>query len=182
MTDKVLTDEEKSALLDGVQSGEVEVCTSNGTGYASVTEFRIPQRAHMVKNSFPRLGLLNQQVAERVRRDTEQLLQADLHVTAGELEVRTFGGICERLAGLAAVIVFEAAPLNGRALVVIEPALVRLLVDAFFGGLGWWLDGKLGTGRALLLAGMLFGIVVAFANFFKVVLLLDRHKGKRKRT
>ena len=49
---------------------------------------------------------------------------------------------------------------------------------AVFGALGWWLDGKLGTGRKLAIAGMFFGIVVGFANFFKVVSRLGQ--GQRK--
>ena len=136
MNDKVLTDDEKSALIEGVESGEVEVCSSDGPSLASVSDFRIPQRAHIVKNSFPRLKILNQQVAERLRGDAEQLLQADVHIQTAESSVRTIGRICERLHGLSAVIVFEAKPLNGRALVALEPQLVQILVDAFFGGLG----------------------------------------------
>lgn len=136
MNEQVLTDDEKSALIEGVKAGEVEVCSSNGPAMASVTEFTIPQRAHLVKNSFPRLKILNQQVAERLGRDAEQLLQADVHVTASELSVQTVGRVCERLHGLSAVIVFEAAPLDGRALIALEADLVRILVDAFFGGLG----------------------------------------------
>ena len=47
-----------------------------------------------------------------------------------------------------------------------------------FGALGWWLDEKLGTGRKLAIAGMLFGIVVGFGNFIKVVTKLGQ--GHRK--
>ena len=49
---------------------------------------------------------------------------------------------------------------------------------AVFGGLGWWLDGKLGTGRKLAIAGMIFGIVIGFGYFFKVVTKLGQ--GQRK--
>jgi ATP synthase protein I len=38
------------------------------------------------------------------------------------------------------------------------------------GGLGYWLDGRFGTGPWLLLAGLLAGMGVGFANFFTVVL------------
>jgi flagellar motor switch protein FliM len=163
MTEKVLTDDEKSALLDGVQSGEVEVQTSNGAEYASVSDFRIPQRAHIVKNSFPRLTILNQQVAERLRRDAEQLLQSDVGVSTGDLSVVSFGRVCERLHGLSAVAVFEAAPLMGRALIAMEAPLVRLLVDTFFGGLG---TGGSTEERASFTPGE-----ISVANLFTTIVL-----------
>lgn len=163
MSEKVLTDDEKSALIEGVKSGEVEVCSSSGPSLAAVSDFRIPQRAHIVKNSFPRLKLLNQQVAERLRRDAEQLLQSDVHVAAADLGVQTIGQVCERLHGLSAVIVFEAAPLNGRALVAMEPELVRLLVDSFFGGLG---TGAPTAGKNTFTPGE-----ISIANLFSTVVL-----------
>ena len=163
MNDKVLTDDEKSALIEGVKAGEVEVWSSRGPAMASVTEFTIPQRAHIVKNSFPRLRILNQQIAERLGRDAEQLLQSDVHVTAADLAVQTVGRVCERLHGLSAAIVFEAAPLKGRALIALEADLVRVLVDAFFGGLGTGVTT--GSGNTFT-AGE-----ISIANLFSTIVL-----------
>ncbi len=134
--DKILTDEEKEALVEGVESGEIEVQSSNGPAYASVMPFRIPARAHIIKNGFPRLKLLNQQSAERIARDVEQLLQHDVSVNASELIVNRYGRICEGLPELVAAIVFEASPLQGSGLITLESSMVRLLVDTFFGGDG----------------------------------------------
>ena len=49
-----------------------------------------------------------------------------------------------------------------------------------FAGLGWWLDPKLGTTPWLLVAGSVFGILIGFANFFKVVLTLNRNKQNKR--
>ncbi len=136
MTEKVLTDEEKDALLEGVESGEIEVQSSAGRSYASVTPFQVPPRSYIVKDSYPRLKLLNNQVAERIGRDVEQLLQRPTRVTSEELCVQSIGRAWEALPGPIAAIVFEAAPLTGRGVIVLPPATVRLLVDTFFGGDG----------------------------------------------
>ncbi len=124
---------------------------------------RIPQRAHIVKNSFPRLRILNQQIAERLRQDVEQLLQSDVGVATGDQSVVSFGRVCERLHGLAAVVVFEAGPLTGRALVAMEAPLVRMLVDAFFGGLG---TGGSPDERHAFTAGE-----ISIANLFSTIVL-----------
>jgi hypothetical protein len=51
-----------------------------------------------------------------------------------------------------------------------------------FAALGWWLDRRFGTGATWLIVGSIFGIVVGFFNFFKVVLALGRReeRGGRK--
>lgn len=137
--DKVLTDDEKNALVEGVESGEIEVQSADGPTYASVSPFRIPPRAHIVKNGFPRLKVINQQVADRVGRDVEQLLQSEVTVVATDLIVKSFGRACEHFNESLAAIVFEAAPLQGCGLIAIDSPMVRLLVDTFYGG-----DGEAG--------------------------------------
>ena len=136
MTDPVLTEDEKNALLDGVQSGEIEVHSSLGPTLASVTPFEIGPRSRIVKDSFPRLQLLNQQVADRLKKRTEQLLQCEISVVPRGISLRSYGEFCEQLAGPSAVTIFKAAPLSGQALIVMEPGMVRHLVDTFFGGTG----------------------------------------------
>lgn len=136
MTDQVLTNDEKDALLDGVESGEIEVHSSAGPTYASVTPFEIGPRSRIVKASFPRLQLLNQQVSDQLKKQTEQLLQCEIRVAPRDILVRSYGEFCEQLAGPSAVTIFEAAPLDGRALIVMEQEMVRHLVDTFFGGTG----------------------------------------------
>lgn len=136
MTEKILTDDEKNALLEGVESGDVEVQSSAGLIYASVAPFHFSPRARIAKNSFPRLQLLNEQIAKRLSRDIEQLLQCEVMITSDDVGTCSVGRLCEQLSGPSAVIVFGAAPLVGNALIVLEPAMLSLLVDAFFGGAG----------------------------------------------
>ena len=134
MTEKVLTDEEKGALLDGVEQGAVEVHYSDGSRHAAVEPYEIGRRARIEKDSYPRLQALNDQLAAKLGKQTEQLLHCDVSLVPKGLSVRLFNEFGERLAGLSIVNIFSAAPLKGQAMIVMEPALVRSLVDAFFGG------------------------------------------------
>lgn len=162
MTDKVLTDDEKSALLEGVRSGEVEVHSSTGPTYASVTPFEIGPRSRIVKDSFPRLQLLNQQIADRLGKYTEQLLQCEIQVAPRDILVRSYGEFCEQLAGPSAVTVFEAPPLSGKALIVMEPGMVRHLVNTFFGGTGNEVDAQTENSNQFTPGEM--GVARLFAN------------------
>ncbi|MBT8080264.1 MAG: FliM/FliN family flagellar motor switch protein [Gammaproteobacteria bacterium] len=136
MTDKVLTDEEKDALLEGVSSGAVEVHGSGGPSYASVKPFEIGPRSRIVSDSFPRLHRLNLQLADELAGHASSMVQRDVNVTAVDLEVITFGEFVQKHDELSFVVTFLAPPMDGRALLTIDASLVRQLVECFFGGEG----------------------------------------------
>jgi len=132
--DPVLTDDEKSALLEGVESGAVEVQAAGGSRYANVRPFVIGPRARLTSNSLPRLEKINEQVAGRLAAGCEALLQADVRVEATSLARQSFADFRELWPARSVGIAFTAAPLPGRALVVVDPVLIGPLVESFFGG------------------------------------------------
>ena len=134
MTDQVLTDGEKEALLDGVATGEVEVSAKGGPQYSNVREFLFPERSRIVTNSFPRLQRLNHRLAGRLAKYVGQLLNTDVEIAGKGLDTSTYGEFCERDLGLALLVEFTANPLPGSALIRLEAPLVAKLVDSFFGG------------------------------------------------
>jgi flagellar motor switch protein FliM len=136
MTEQVLTEDEKNALLEGVASGAVKVQTGRGAKYAEVRPFDIEARSRIVSNSYPRLQSINQRFAERLSGQAETLLQAELDIRPVESGLRTYSDLSAGLGGAVAAIVFEAAPLKGHALIVLREELVGQLVESFFGGPG----------------------------------------------
>lgn len=136
MTEQVLTDEEKSALLDGVESGAIEVQSSSGPQYASVAPFTIGPRSRIAKNTYPRLKLMHDQLAERLGNAVEQLLHGEVEIGQVAQSVQPFNDACESSESASLVIEFEAPPLPGVGLLVFEETMVRNLVESFFGGSG----------------------------------------------
>lgn len=136
MSDPVLTDDEKDALLDGVAAGEVEVLKDKGAAYAAVEPFEISDRCRLESNSFPRLQRLNKRVGTRLGKLTEQIVSAETEIRAVGLESCPFGEVCEMYPGLSLTLEFIAKPLEGSGLVVLSPELVARFVEAFYGGAG----------------------------------------------
>ena len=134
--DKVLTAEEKEALLEGVENGHIEVQSGDGPRYAEVRPYEIPARCRLVSNSFPRLRRMNGRVASAMARRVEQLVSAEVAMTSPDIDIMPYGSFCERLEGLSLTAEFTAAPLDGRGLVVLGAGFVSHLVDAFCGGSG----------------------------------------------
>ena len=100
MTDPVITDDEKDALLDGISNGEVEVHSNNGPTYAEVKNFQIGPRSKLVTNSYPRLQGLNRQFANQMSKQVEQLLNAESAVTFKAVDTCTYSDFSERMGGL----------------------------------------------------------------------------------
>ncbi len=136
MSDPVLTDDEKGALLDGISSGEVEVHSSTGPEYAAVAEFEVGPRSRIVTNSYPRLQSLNRQFASRVGKQIELLLNAESNVIFNRVRTCAYSEVCEVGNGLSMVLEFAPKPLEGSALIVLSDVAVEMLVETFYGGLG----------------------------------------------
>ncbi|MDH3352483.1 MAG: FliM/FliN family flagellar motor switch protein [Gammaproteobacteria bacterium] len=134
MTDQVLTDDEKEALLDGVATGEVEIQSKSGPAYAAVRPFEIAERCRLKSNSYPRLQRLNQRVALRVGKLVEQLVSAETEITPNAVETCPYAEFIERDSNLSLMVEFSAKPLEGSGLIVLNAALVGHLVEAFYGG------------------------------------------------
>jgi len=136
MSDQVLTDDEKDALLDGVANGEVEVKTFDGPRYAEVRDFEIPARSRIATNSYPRLDKLNSRFASRAEKLAEQMVSAETEIKVGDINTCSYGEYCDRIAEFSLVIEFSAKPLDGSALIYVGAEFVRQLVESFYGGEG----------------------------------------------
>ena len=134
MSDPVITEDEKDALLDGMSSGEVEVHAANGTTYAEVVPFEVGPRSRITTDSYPRLQSLNRQFAGRAEKLVEQLLNTESNVVFEYLQTSTFSEFCERIDGLSMLIEFTPQPLQGSALINLDAVAVELLVESFYGG------------------------------------------------
>lgn len=136
MSDPVLTDDEKGALLEGISNGEVEVHSNKGPTYAEVTAFVIGPRSKIRTNSYPRLQGLNRQFASRMSKQVELLLNADAIVTFNDLKTCSYSQACEQGDGLSLVVAFAPKPLDGPALICLSAETVGNLVETFYGGQG----------------------------------------------
>ncbi len=134
MSDKILTDDEKDALLEGVTNGEVEVQSLDGPRYANVRNFEIPERSRIITDSFPRLQRLNHRMVNRLSRLTEQMVNAETEISSGDITTLQYGQFCERITELTLVIEFSAEPLKGSALIFLHGDLVKQIVESFYGG------------------------------------------------
>lgn len=136
MTDPIITEDEKEALLEGMSSGAIEVQSSGGPSYASVTDFVIAPRCRIQTNSFPRLQSLNRQFAARMSKQVEVFLNTESDVDFVHVARLLYSEVAESESELSLIIEFSAEPLQGSAFLHLNASAVEMLVETFYGGDG----------------------------------------------
>ena len=134
MTD-LLSQEEIDALLHGVDDGDVDTDDNNeDDGDARQYDFNSEDR--IVRGRMPTLEMINERFARYLRISMFNLLRRSTEISVGGIQTLKFGEYIHTLFVPTSLNLIRMKPLRGTALLVIEPTLVFILVDNFFGGEG----------------------------------------------
>ncbi|MCP3851028.1 MAG: flagellar motor switch protein FliM [Gammaproteobacteria bacterium] len=133
MTD-LLSQEEIDALLHGVDDGDVDTDDDDEDGDARQYDFNSEDR--IVRGRMPTLEMINERFARYLRISMFNLLRRSTEISVGGIQTLKFGEYIHTLFVPTSLNLVKMKPLKGTALLVIEPTLVFILVDNFFGGEG----------------------------------------------
>jgi flagellar motor switch protein FliM len=138
MTDKFLTQDEVDSLLKGVtgESDEVKAATDP----TAARSYDLATQERIVRGRMPTLELINERFARLFRIGLFNFLRRRAEVAAGTVRVTKYSEFLRNLVVPTNLNIIQIKPLKGTALIVIDPDLVFLIVDNFFGG-----DGRFQT-------------------------------------
>jgi flagellar motor switch protein FliM len=137
--EKILSQDEIDALLNGVVSGEVETAppaeavaeaTTGVKGYDLLNQERI------IRGRMPTLEMINDRFVRRQAVAWTGVLREAIEFVVVGTQVIKFGEFLKKIPMPSSLNVFHMAPLRGSGLFVMDAFLVYLLVDYFFGGKG----------------------------------------------
>ncbi len=131
----VLSQEEIDALLHGVDNGEVETETDQGPKGSPIT-FDFANHDRIVRGRLPTMEMINERFARLFRVGLFQLLRRSAEVTAGTVRMIKFAEYIYGLFVPTSLNLVKVKPLRGTGLIVLDPKLVFIMVDNFFGGDG----------------------------------------------
>ena len=140
MPETILSQNEVDALLEGISS-----LNGDKLYEGEVREFNLAEQQYIGRGRLPTLELINERFTRLLRIGLFNFLRRSSEVSSGAIKVTEYGEFLKTLAQPTNINLIQVKPLRGTALVVIDPDLIFLFVDNFFGG-----DGRFqvkGTGR-----------------------------------
>jgi len=131
----ILTQDEIDALLHGVNSGDVDTDAGNADdGEARRYDFASQDR--IVRGRMPTLEMINERFARYFRINLFNMLRRSAEISIGGVQMLKFSEYVHSLFVPTSLNLVKVKPLRGTALFVIDPKLVFILVDNYFGGEG----------------------------------------------
>jgi flagellar motor switch protein FliM len=133
--DKILSQEEIDALLNGIETGKVDT-TSPPPEESEVASFDFANQDRIIRGRMPTLDLLNDFFARLLRNPLSLMLRKGLDIIPQALQLIKYADFTRTLSVPSSLHVFKIDPLRGHSLLVLEPKLVFSFVDIFLGGTG----------------------------------------------
>ena len=149
VTEKFLSQDEVDALLKGV-TGEQDVA-GPAPNTEGIRPYNLATQERIVRGRMATLELLNDRFARFLRVGLFNFLRRSAEVLAGSVRVIKYSEFLRHLVVPTNLNLVQIKPLRGTGLVVMDPDLVFLFVDNFFGGDGRFqtrIEGRDFTGRA----------------------------------
>ncbi|MDH5472364.1 MAG: flagellar motor switch protein FliM [Gammaproteobacteria bacterium] len=132
----VLSQDEIDALLHGVDGGDVETETDEPLRDGIARGFDFNSQDRIVRGRLPTLEMINERFARNLRVSLFNMLRRQAEIAVGGVQMLKFAEYVHSLFVPTSLNLVKVSPLRGTALFVIDPKLVFILVDNFFGGEG----------------------------------------------
>ncbi|VAW64497.1 Flagellar motor switch protein FliM [hydrothermal vent metagenome] len=135
-TADVLSQDEIDALLHGVDDGDVETDSDEDLNDGTARSFDFNSQERIVRGRLPTLEMINERFARNFRVSMFNLLRRQAEIAVGGVQMMKFAEYVHSLYVPTSLNMIKVEPLKGTALFVIDPKLVFIVVDNFFGGEG----------------------------------------------
>ncbi len=134
-SEDILSQDEIDALLHGVEGGDL-ADEADGAAPGEVRAFDFESQERIVRGRMPTLEMINERFARLFRIGLFNMLRRTPEVSVSGVEMMKFGEYVHTLYVPTSLNIIRIQPLRGSALCIVDPKLVFVLVDNFFGGDG----------------------------------------------
>lgn len=134
----ILSQDEIDALLHGIDGGDVGE-GEDDTPKEGVQSFDFQSQDRIVRGRMPTLEMINERFARLFRIGLFNMLRKAPEVSVAGVEMMKFSEYLHTLFVPTSLNMVKIQPLRGTALCVLDPKLVFIVVDNFFGGDGRYL-------------------------------------------
>ncbi len=137
MAEKILSQEEIDALLNAMDSGEVEIEEEEDQeSKAEAKSYDLTSQSLMLRDQFDALDEVHDKFINLLNASLGSSLQRAIEVKMVSKEIVKFGEFLQAFANPTGFSIYTMEPLIGSAMLAVEPNLGFSLIDCMFGGEG----------------------------------------------
>lgn len=136
MSTDILSQDEVDALLGGVDDGAIDTSAEDRELEGEARPFDFNDQERIVRGRLPTLEMINDRFARYFRISFFNLLRISPEISVSGIEMIKFSEYINTMAAPTSMSLLKMAPLRGTGMIVLDPKLVFILVDNFFGGNG----------------------------------------------
>jgi flagellar motor switch protein FliM len=135
MTEKILSQDEINALLQGMQDGKVDTASQEAMA-SGVMPYDFANQDRIIRGRMPMLEIVNDHFSRFFRNTLSMSLRKMIDVSVTGIQMVKFGEFIRTLPIPSSIHLFRMDPLRGHSILVLDAKLVFTLVDVFLGGSG----------------------------------------------
>lgn len=137
MADQILSQEEIDALLNAMDSGEVEVDEEpDPKSKAEARPYDLTSQSMMLRDQFDALDEVYDKFVNLLNVGLTSSLQKAIEVKQVSKEIVKFGEFLQAFSNPTGFSIYTMEPLIGSGMLAVEPNLAFSLIDCMFGGIG----------------------------------------------
>jgi flagellar motor switch protein FliM len=132
----ILSQDEVDALLGGVDDGVVDTSADEAEYDGEARPFDFNNQERIIRGRLPTLEMINDRFSRYFRVSFFNMLRKTPEISVNGIEMIKFSEYIHTLFVPTSLSMIKMAPLRGTGLIMLDPKLVFILVDNFFGGDG----------------------------------------------
>lgn len=136
MSTDILSQDEVDALLGGVDDGAIDTSAEEPEFDGEARPFDFNNQERIVRGRLPTLEMINDRFSRYFRVSFFNMLRKSPEISVNGIEMIKFSEYIHTLFVPTSLSMIKMAPLRGTGLIMLDPKLVFILVDNFFGGDG----------------------------------------------
>ena len=136
MSTDILSQDEVDALLGGVDDGAVDTSPDENMMDGVTRSFDFNNQERIIRGRLPTLEMINERFARYLRASFFNMLRKTPEVSIKGIQMIKFSEYIHTLFVPTSLSLIKMEPLRGTGMIMMDPKLVFILVDNFFGGDG----------------------------------------------
>jgi flagellar motor switch protein FliM len=133
---EVLEQDEIDALLNGVNSGQVDTSPNTADGPPAVKQYDFSTQTRIVRGRMPTLEMINERLARALRLSIFNMLRRSPEISVIGISTPKYAEYIPTLSVPTSLNLIRFLPLAGTGLIIFEAKLIFALIDTYFGGNG----------------------------------------------